>query len=77
MVIWNCSHPSNKQVTPTVSKYRKQVNIFIDFMWLQDHEIGEVPHTWNWLTDWYEETEKMGHPRALHYTAGGPWLEKL
>tara|TARA_R100000808_G_C2155335_1_gene167525 strand:+ start:1494 stop:2186 length:693 start_codon:yes stop_codon:yes gene_type:complete len=73
MVLWNCEHSSNEKVT------RKLVNTETGqylhrFMWLEDHEIGEVHHTWNWLTDWYQEP-KDGHPRALHYTAGGPWLD--
>ena len=73
MVLWNCAHPSNEKVT------RELVNTETGqylhrFMWLRDHEIGEIHHTWNWLTDWYEEP-KDGRPRALHYTAGGPWLE--
>jgi lipopolysaccharide biosynthesis glycosyltransferase len=73
MVLWNCSHPSNKQVTPEL--VNTETGQYLHrFMWLQDDEIGEVPHIWNWLTDWYEEP-KDGHPRALHYTAGGPWLK--
>ena len=44
-------------------------------MWLEDSEIGELPHHWNYLTDWYKEPED-GKPKALHYTEGGPWFKE-
>ena len=44
------------------------------FSWLQDTEIGQLSHEWNWLTDWYKEPED-GKPKLLHYTEGGPWFE--
>ena len=73
LVLWNCSHPSNEQVTPEL--VNTETGQYLHrFTWLQDHEIGEVPHTWNWLTDWYEEPID-GHPRALHFTLGGPWFD--
>jgi hypothetical protein len=43
-------------------------------MWLEDSEIGELPHHWNYLTDWYKEPDD-GKPKALHYTEGGPWFK--
>jgi hypothetical protein len=42
------------------------------FQWLEDEVVGELPTTWNWLTDWYNEPMD-GTPQALHFTAGGPW----
>ena len=74
LVLWNCAHPSNKQVTKEL--VNTETGQYLHrFTWLKDHEIGDIPHTWNWLTDWYEEP-RDGKPRALHFTLGGPWLNR-
>ena len=74
VVLWNCEHPSNKKITTklindpdTTGKYLHR------FSWLEDNEIGEISHEWNWLVGWYEEP-KDGKPKAIHYTEGGPWF---
>ena len=74
LVLWNCSHPSNKKITTklindpdTTGKYLHR------FSWLEDNEIGSISHEWNWLAGWYEEP-KDGSPKAIHYTEGGPWF---
>lgn len=74
LVLWNCDHPANKTLNPTVvsnasGKYLHR------FEWLKDSEIGEIPIVWNWLVGWYKEP-RDGTPRALHYTEGGPWFDK-
>ena len=75
MVLWNCGHEKNKAVTTelvndpdTTGKYLHR------FAWLDDSEVGQVSHEWNWLVDWYNEPED-GTPKAIHYTEGGPWFE--
>ena len=75
VVLWNCGHKSNKKINrelvnnpDTTGKYLHR------FSWLEDHEIGSIPHHWNWLAGWYEEP-KDGKPKAIHYTEGGPWFE--
>lgn len=70
LILFNCSHPSNQQLTPTLinsatGQYLHQ------FSWLDDIEIGELDFNWNWLVGW----NKIGNPKALHYTEGGPWFE--
>lgn len=74
LVLWNCSHPSNKQITPEVVN-TESGSYLHRFMWLKDNEIGEIPIQWNWLVDWYKEP-KDGKPKALHFTEGGPWLKE-
>ena len=72
MVLWNCSHPSNKVVTPDL--VNSQTGKFMHrFGWLEDKEIGEISHEWNWLVGWYKEPVN-GKPKTLHFTEGGPWL---
>ena len=44
------------------------------FSWLEDSDIGSLPHEYNWLVGWYKEP-RDGHPKILHYTEGGPWFE--
>jgi len=73
MILWNCGHPSNARLIP--SMVNKETGQFLHrFSWLKDKEIGEVSHEWNWLVGWYNES-KDGKPKALHYTEGGPWFE--
>ena len=61
MVLWNCGHPSNQQVIP--SMVNKETGKFMHrFSWLKDSEIGQVSHEWNWLEGWYKEPAD-GKPR--------------
>lgn len=72
VILWNCEHPKNKFVTPEL--INEVSPLFLHrFMWLEDHEIGEFTHEWNWLVDWYQEP-KDGSPKMLHYTEGGPYF---
>lgn len=73
-ILWNCAHPSNKQITPEL--VNSQTGQFLHrFQWLDDSEIGELKPEWNWLAGWYEEP-KDGAPKAIHYTEGGPWFKE-
>ena len=73
MVLWNCGHASNKKLTPEL--INKETGKYLHrFSWLDDSEIGSLPHEYNWLVGWYKEP-KDGSPKILHYTEGGPWFE--
>ena len=72
LVLWNCSHPSNKILSPEI--INTQTGKFLHrFEWLDDEEIGDLPIEWNWLVGWYTEPVD-GKPKAIHYTEGGPWF---
>jgi lipopolysaccharide biosynthesis glycosyltransferase len=72
MILWNCSHPANKILTPEV--LNQETGAFMHrFQWLADSEIGSLPHHYNWLVGWYKEP-RDGHPKILHWTEGGPWF---
>jgi len=74
MMLFNCEHPSNAQLTPElVSNEEFDGKYFHRFSWLNDSEIGEISHVWNWLVGWYKFPDD-GDPAALHYTEGGPWF---
>jgi hypothetical protein len=75
VVLFNCGHPSNKKLDLNLVNNPEITGAYLHrFSWLDDTEIGQISHEWNWLTDWYEEG-KDGSPKALHYTEGGPWFE--
>ena len=75
VMLFNCGHPSNKQINSSVVNDTNITGKYLHrFSWLKDSEIGELSHEWNWLTDWYKEPED-GKPKLLHYTEGGPWFK--
>lgn len=74
LILWNCSHPKNKILTPEI--VNTQTGKFLHrFEWLDEEDIGTLPIQWNWLVGWYKEPQD-GAPKALHYTEGGPWFEQ-
>ncbi len=73
-ILWNCGHPSNKILSPTL--VNTETGQFLHrFQWLDDSEIGELKPDWNWLAGWYNEPQD-GNPKAIHYTEGGPWFKE-
>ena len=73
MILWNCAHPANRALTPEVVN-RESGAYLHRFQWLDDALIGELAPEWNWLVNWYHEPWD-GHPKAIHYTEGGPWFD--
>ena len=74
VILYNCGHPKNKALNlETVNSAKPK--FLHRFGWLDDNDIGELNHTWNWLVGWYKEPED-GAPKVLHYTEGGPWFEQ-
>ena len=72
MILWNCAHPKNKVLTPEL--LNKETGAFLHrFQWLDDEDIGSLPHHYNWLVDWYKEPQD-GTPKIYHWTEGGPWF---
>ena len=75
LVLWNCGHPSNQKISKELINDPETTGKYLHrFSWLEDHEIGPIPHHWNWLAGWYKEPND-GNPKAIHYTEGGPWFE--
>lgn len=76
MMLINCSHPKNQIVTKEFVNDPQKTGAYLHrFMWLNDNEIGQLSHEYNWLVGWYKEPED-GVPKALHYTEGGPWFKE-
>jgi len=72
VILWNCGHPSNQQLTKELIN-EKSGQFLHRFEWLTDDEIGEIGCEWNWLVGWHKEPYD-GKPKAIHYTEGGPWF---
>jgi lipopolysaccharide biosynthesis glycosyltransferase len=69
----NCGHPSNQQLDMDLVNSPEINGAYLHrFSWLNDEEIGELDHTWNYLVGVYDDLEK---PKLIHYTEGGPWFE--
>lgn len=76
MMLVNCGHPSNRLLTKELVNNPKVDGKYLHrFSWLEDEEVGNLSHEWNWLVGWYKEPED-GAPKFIHYTEGGPWFEK-
>ena len=76
MMLINCGHPSNANLTKDLVNNPTTTGAYLHrFSWLEDDEIGELSHEWNWLVGWYKEP-KDGSPKFLHYTEGGPWFKE-
>ena len=71
LVLWNCSHPSNRVLSADVVN-SKEGSYLHRFQWLADDEIGEIPVSWNWLEGEYSTPDFT--PDAVHFTRGGPWF---
>ena len=74
LVVFNCSHPSNKKLT--IDLVNSESGSFLhQFKWLTDDEIGSLDERWNWLEGWTSRHNK-NKPFAVHYTRGGPWFNE-
>jgi lipopolysaccharide biosynthesis glycosyltransferase len=73
VILWNCSHPANKCVTPEFIQNATGAQVH-RFSWLQDDQIGELPKEWNWLDIEYDFNE---HAKLVHYTLGSPCFQEF
>jgi hypothetical protein len=68
VVLWNCSHPANRAVTPTFVEESTGAQLH-RFTWLGDSLIGSLPSVWNWLP---QEFGDNPNAKLLHWTLGTP-----
>jgi lipopolysaccharide biosynthesis glycosyltransferase len=72
LILWNCSHPENKILTPEF--IQNQPGSYLHrFSWLSDGLIGELAPQWNWLAIEYPENPGA---KLIHYTLGTPCFEE-
>ena len=73
VMLFNCGHPANRKVTQSLVNDPEINGAYLHrFSWLNDFEIGELHHTWNYLVGVYDDIKT---PKLIHYTEGGPWFE--
>ena len=53
MMMFNCDHPSTQLLTPKMVN-NAEPSYLHQFGWVDDKDIGEVGHTWNFLEGWYK-----------------------
>ena len=71
-IVFNCSHPSTKNLT--IEKVNQESGAYLhQFKWCKDEEIGSLDERWNWLEGWTSQHNDQ-KPFAVHYTRGGPWF---
>jgi len=73
VVVWNCHHPANRQVTPELVNTATPSYLH-RFSFLKDDEIGELDVRWNWLVGEYEDTPT--DVKNVHWTLGGPYFDE-
>ena len=72
VILWNCSHPKNKILTPEYIE--RNDGVFLHrFKWLKDNEIGDLDKKWNRLAIEYED---INDPNLIHYTLGAPCFKE-
>lgn len=70
MMLFNCSHEDC--VNLDLNKLNTKSSMWLhQFSWTEN--IGFLEPEWNFLAGYYKE-EKLGKPKAINYTDGGPWL---
>jgi hypothetical protein len=71
VMLLNCEHESNRKLTVELINTVPGRDLH-RFCWLEDHEIGALPHAWNFLVG---HTDSNISPALCHFTSGGPWFE--
>lgn len=73
-MLFNCSHPDVKALTPSVVNTATAAHLH-RFGWVSDDSaIGALDRDWNFLEGEYPKPDYV--PRVIHYTNGGPWFEQ-
>ncbi len=73
VILWNCGHPANKQITPEFIQNATGAQLH-RFTWLDDSLVGDLPLEWNWLPDEYGSNQDA---KLLHYTLGTPSFQEF
>lgn len=72
LILWNLKSEWNAFVTLDAVNYEPGQNLH-RFKWLPDSTIGALPKAWNWIEG---AVPADLTPKAVHYSAGGPWFDQ-
>jgi len=73
VVLWNCSHPKNRAITPDYIMSATGAQLH-RFTWLDDADIGNLPIEWNWLPDEFGPNPEA---KLIHHTLGTPCFHEF
>ncbi len=68
LMLFNCDHPANSAMTLDLLNNAVGKDLH-GFCWLEDHHIGALPQTWNFLVG---ESARDDDPSVVHFTNGVP-----
>lgn len=71
LMVFNNSHLACRNLTPAYVNNTTPGRLLHLFEWVDDKDIGSISLEWNTLDGYYE----IDHPKAIHYTDGGPWFK--
>jgi len=69
MLLFNCAHPSNRQLEPEMVDKNAKTLGFHALKWLKDEEIGFLPNEWNHIVGTDKEDPNA---KLIHFTQGVP-----
>src|SRR5258708_7786886 len=58
-VLWNCGHEANRHLTPERVNFMKGGDLHA-LSWLHDHQIGELPMTYNFISGVSPKLDRYG-----------------
>lgn len=68
VMLWNLDHPAHARLTDQLLNGAPGRDLHA-FCWLEDHEIGPLPPSWNYLVG---ASPALINPKLVHYTLGLP-----
>lgn len=68
VMLFNCRHPVWVDINPELIKRTPLLDL-LQFRFMPEELIGELPLTWNWLVDEHGENQQA---KIIHFTAGVP-----
>lgn len=69
LMLFNCAHEATRGLTPFDVNNRPGSYLH-RLEWCPDEAIGALPPQWNFI-----DGTTAGEPKAVHYSAGGPWFD--
>lgn len=73
VMLFNCGHIKNKNLTPEVVS-SVQPSFLHRFQWLEESDVGELPLSWNFLSEYYKKLPSDVTPKNIHFTSGSPFM---
>lgn len=75
LVLWNMDHIGNDTITDF--EVNNATGAYLHgFQWLNDHDIGALPPSWNFIPGFSKVNDRTPYPpNAVHFSYGMPYLE--